>query len=86
MVSAGDTVGVFALPRLARATGADTGTFDTAVGDLPLRISFAVDPGVARVEPRDERRTPPPTRYAFWFAWYASYPDAPEPDPQVRSR
>ncbi len=81
VVSVGDTLGVFALARLARVVGASTGTFDAVVGDLPLRLSFAVDPGVATVEPRQGPPSPPPTRYAFWFAWYASHPDGPEPGP-----
>jgi len=72
---------VFALPRLARATGGPAGAYNGIVGDVPLRIDFAVHPGVATVTRRDGLGPPPATRYAFWFAWYAAHPDGPPPGP-----
>jgi hypothetical protein len=81
VVNVGDDEAVFALPRLARAVGETAGAYDTVVGDAPIRIDFAVHPGVATVTRLDDLGSPPVTRYAFWFAWYATHPDAPTPGP-----
>jgi len=81
VVNAGGDEAVFALPGLARAAGDPAGSYDTVVGGTPLHIDFAVHPGVATVTRRDGLAPPPVTRYAFWFAWYASHPDGPPPGP-----
>jgi hypothetical protein len=79
VVNAGGDEAVFAVPRLASAVGQSSGSYDTVVGDVPIRIDFAVHPGVATVTRRDGLGPSPITRYAFWFAWYATHPKGPSP-------
>ncbi len=81
VINAGADEAAFALPRLADAAGTPLGSYDTVVGGIPLRIRFAVHPGIATVTRRDGLGPPPVTRYSFWFAWYATHPDAPAPGP-----
>mgnify|MGYP001822442536 FL=1 len=75
VINAGADEAAFALPLLTRAAGADHGSYDTAVGGIPIRIDFAVHPGVATVTRRDGLGPPPVTRYSFWFAWFAAHPE-----------
>jgi hypothetical protein len=66
---------VLALPRLAAAAGAPSGSYTTSVEGVPLRIDFRLEPGTARIAVLDPGLDAPAVRHAFWFAWYATHPD-----------
>jgi hypothetical protein len=76
-----DRDAVFALSRIATATGADRGAWETRVDGLSIRIRFDLNRGTALVDSLDPERALTATRQAFWFAWYASHPETPAPGP-----
>ncbi len=61
----------FSLAELAAAVGAPAGSYEVTVRDLPLRISFDADAGVADVEPLTDPHRLEAVRSAFWFSWYS---------------
>ncbi len=64
---AGETK-TFALKHIAEEAGTDQGQWLTEVGGVPVHINFALEPATAFVEAEEEIST----RFAFWFAWYAT--------------
>jgi hypothetical protein len=81
VVTIGGTDTVFALPRLATAIGHVRGWWNAEASGVPIDIRFDAELGTATVFVVGETDAPPTMRHAFWFAWYATHPDAPEPRP-----
>lgn len=73
--------GVFALSRIAAASGARTGTWTTTVNHLPITVDFDLEHGAAVARWTDAPERKVSSRHAFWFAWYAQHPDTPSPGP-----
>ena len=61
----------FSLSDLAAAAGTPVGAYEVRVRDLPLRISFDAEVGVADVEPLADPWRLEAVRSAFWFCWYS---------------
>lgn len=73
---------VFALPRLAAAVGADAGTWATTIADVPVLLTFRLQPATASATGPDGEVLP--TVLSFWFAWHAAHPaDEPGPLPSL---
>jgi len=51
--------------------GAIRGTSEITVADVPLRVTYDAEIGVAAVEALTDAERLKSVRYSFWFAWYA---------------
>jgi hypothetical protein len=51
--------------------GMGRGTSEITVADVPLRVTFDAEIGVAAVEPLADADRLRSVRYSFWFAWFA---------------
>lgn len=51
--------------------GAIRGTSEITVADVPLRVTYDAEIGVAAVEALSDAQRLESVRYSFWFAWYA---------------
>ncbi len=81
MVEVDGRKALFALTRVARAEGRERGAWDTRIGGVPVRLHYGLEPATARVEVLDDQTHAVSVVTSFWFAWYATHPDAPEPGP-----
>jgi hypothetical protein len=81
IVTVDGTDTVFALRRIAHSAGAASGTWETSVSGIPLRVRFDLEAGTAAVEPAADPGPGFATRQCFWFAWYAWHPETPPPLP-----
>ena len=67
---------IFALPRLAAASGGPLGSRRITIGGIDVDVDFAVEPGTAIVTPVDPAASGLALQHAFWFAWHAAHPDS----------
>lgn len=81
-ITVNGTTEVVALDRMASAIGADHGEWRTEVGGAPITIRFDADLGTASVSPAEHDGRSIGVRHAFWFAWYAHFPETRVPLPE----
>lgn len=67
VIAVDDTEAILALPFL----GESPGTVEVVVADLPFRVVFDAEVGVAEVDPLIDTDRRISVRYSFWFAWYS---------------